>query len=115
MKTCSKCKTQYSGVLAVAFHRNVAKRDGFESRCKLCKAQQENILKRRRRDAKRYAKDKNKVLARLAARRCWGNQMAGCAVMGCAEPAEELAHLDYTLPLDVLPLCRRHHVLLDRG
>lgn len=71
MKECSQCQTVYEQPYEMAFHRNVAKRDGFETRCKVCKAQRENVLKRRRRDAKRYAKDKNKVMARLAARQKW--------------------------------------------
>lgn len=107
-KTCPVCKFAYENAEA-AFHRCCTNKDGLDYRCKACKAESESALSRQRRDAKRYAKDKSKVLARAAAQQHYAGKKFVCSALNCPEWAVHLHHVDYSEPLAVIPLCEKHH------
>ena len=111
IKECNVCGFIIDRSLAHhIFYRDGKTQDGFGYTCKACKRDGEDAARRRRRDARRYEKDRTKVLARQKARDVLGK--AGgfpCAVLGCDAAADEFHHVDYKAPLDVVPLCKKHH------
>lgn len=97
------------------FHRDASRSDGLDWRCKRCKYDGETALARRRRDARRYARDKSRPSAREKANRYFGSASeVECSVFGCGETADEWHHLNYEYALVVVPLCRKHHDLEAR-
>ena len=115
-KDCPVCKQR----LPVSdFHKDKRKTDGLDWRCKNCKREGVNASKRRKRENEYYAQNKegraDKTKARSAARKRWNSIKPNtCAVMGCTNSDIELAHLDYNFELDVVPLCKHHHRMLDK-
>ena len=111
MKYCNKCGFFISAAVAPwIFHKDRKAKDGLSGTCKSCKRETENRVTRSRRDARRYEKDKAKVLARQKVRNLMGTAADfSCAVVGCGQVAAEFHHVDYTAPLDVVPLCKKHH------
>lgn len=107
-KTCSKCKETYLEP-EKCFHRHPMTRDGLHSQCKRCKNSGICKAKRVRRDERRNAKLKDRGTARAKAREHYQGASRMCAVLNCAVFAEELHHVNYSLPLDVIPLCAAHH------
>ncbi len=108
MKKCSTCKDEFPAT-SEHFHRSSEKLDGFDSRCKSCKRNKENISARRRRDSRRYEKLKNRCAARDKANRFYKMEKLNCAVLNCSKISEELHHVTYEDPLAVIPLCTEHH------
>jgi transposase-like protein len=109
MKLCPKCNLVKP---ADAFHKDTRRVGGLDYRCKDCKRKYNCTLSQQRRDARRYLKDKLKVVARTKARDFYGPaSKKACAVLNCYERAEELHHVDYEDALAVIPLCVRHHRL----
>lgn len=108
IKKCPKCNIIYENA-ELASHRCSRNKDGLDWKCKICKQKSENTLMRRRRDLKRYVKLKDRQLARSMARDHYEGQEFKCAILSCHFNAEELHHVNYDCPLDVIPLCKRHH------
>lgn len=103
--TCDEFKAESE------FNRDATRVDGLDWRCKFCKSAGETALGRKRRDAKRYAKDSRKVKARSKAHANWGEaRLYKCSVLGCERYADSLHHPDYDEPLEVVPLCKMHHL-----
>jgi len=94
------------------YHKNRSRYDGLDWRCKFCKGKLEKATNRRRRDARRYQKDKGKVLARARARKTYAGKIYVCSVVTCGNNSDEFHHIDYSFALDVIPLCKKHHRML---
>lgn len=110
MKKCSKCKLFLDKSQFWKESRTV---DGLCPRCKSCKNKAQNNRARQRREARRYEKDRMKVLARQRTRDILGPAVGSpCGVMNCKRGANDWHHLDYTYPLAVIPLCQEHHEMI---
>lgn len=110
-KKCPKCNISFKDAESY-FYKNSSRYDGLDWRCKKCKRSLESGLRRKYRDARRYEKDKNKILARSKAQHFYRDLKTKCAVITCNETTVDLHHFDYDLPLDVIPVCHHHHVEL---
>ena len=113
-KRCGHCKKTYEAEdLSQHFSRQRTRPDGLYWCCKLCKkgldAGQEAIRKRKGRDRRRYEKLKHQTLARSKASYHYAGQTYKCSVIPCQAESEDLHHVNYDSPLDVVPLCKRHH------
>lgn len=106
VKSCNKCKVSKP---LEDFYRAVKTYDGRDSVCKECKRLGANKLLARRRDKARYERNKGRVKARLAAREHYKDFILPCAIKGCQSVADNLHHMDYGKPLEVMPLCKEHH------
>jgi uncharacterized OB-fold protein len=126
-KVCFKCETELP---IVNFYKHKQMADGYLGKCKACtrydvrknrKANHEYYLeydRKRSKDPKRIAaiqasgrKDRVKASARWAIQ----NAVARGKVMRqpceqCGNPRTDAHHPDYTKPLDVVWLCRQHHM-----
>lgn len=111
MKQCNKCGDLKELIDFPADNRLSTGRAG---RCKKCMSEV-----RRKNSGKEYERWKRnynskKHTARASARQLFSAKDFVCGVISCDKRAEELAHLDYNKPRDVIPLCEIHHTLLDK-
>ena len=105
-KQCSRCMTTKP---SSEFHRCMVKKDGLQSRCKMC-------YKHKTYTEANRLYDKQKVTSiETRARQTVRNAIRKgelkkqpCIVCGAEAEAH---HPDYTKPLDVDWLCRKHHAL----
>ena len=118
-KWCPACEKE---IPCSDFHRNRRRSDGLDWRCKFCKKESINRTKRRAREKRYYEENisgrADKLAARKNANNHWKDFVGSnvrCMVLGCQSPSEELAHLDYKYPLDVLSLCKWHHRMMDNN
>lgn len=114
LKKCPTCKEEKEATPEF-FARHVTRKDGLSWQCKICRVISDQ---RYRKTAKAKILDTlgkkrlaMKKKSRAAARAKWGkaNHLRTCAVLGCEDVGIDLHHIDYSLPLDVIPICRRHH------
>lgn len=112
MKRCPKCEQILDDS---KFHKNRKYADGLDWRCIECKKKTINRHRRREREKKYYDENHNgcadKMKARDHARRIYGNAEYPCAVANCSLMSDDLHHIDYSMSLDVIPLCKEHHKL----
>lgn len=117
MKKCPVCKLE-KPLDSSHWNRNKGRADGFNWSCRDChrkaNSANSNLELRRVREKETRKKDWKKIYARKVAKRKFGEDSIKCAVLNCAEKAQDLHHLDYDLPLDVVPLCHKHH-LMEHG
>lgn len=108
IKICKKCKLEKP---LTEFYKELLSKDGRASSCKKCKEERKDVRKRSAREKIYYEKNKNKKLARVAARKKYENILNDlkCSVINCKLLCEELHHLNYNFPIDVVPLCQKHH------
>lgn len=109
---CPKCDLFLD---PTCFAKDKRRIHGLDAICKDCrrKYRQANKHKELERWKRNYNDKKHK--ARIAARWEFSAKEFICAVIGCEATAQELAHLDYEKPKDVIPLCEMHHTLLDKN
>lgn len=109
-KCCTRCrKLFYAKQVRENFALDSKTEDGYGTRCKRCKAYTSSPAQQARRDKRRNEKDKKKCNARERARHFYRNMALYCAVINCANKANDFHHVDYDKPIDVVPLCKRHH------
>lgn len=109
-KSCTKCKTILPATLKY-FYKDSGSMSGLHSQCKPCRFVGRNKEKAKRRDAAKYLRVKYKFVAREEANKKFGcAKKYSCAVFGCNKSAEQLHHVWYQAPLDVVPMCRLHHM-----
>lgn len=108
---CPKCESDLD---PIRFAKDKRKKSGLDGVCKSCrrKYRQANKASELARWRRNYNDLKHK--ARMKARRNLSAKDFICAVIGCEKQGEELAHLDYTKPIDVIPMCEPHHTMLDK-
>lgn len=111
MKHCTNCNTNYSQNLDDFFCKDSTKKDGYDKTCKNCRKQYRLANKAKANERRKKANKLNggKYAARLKAKYQYGGGYK-CAVLNC-DSKGQLHHLDYLLALDVVPLCRKHHVM----
>lgn len=118
-KQCAKCKRKFTGDLSKHFYKHSRDPTGFYSWCKACKSDadksNEAKKKRRLRDLRRYEQQKNRFTAREKARDHYKCFVLECSVLQCIESEIELHHFDYEKPLEVIPLCKKHHREVHEG
>jgi hypothetical protein len=105
MKICKEC------FISKPIEKFPKKYDGTErrrSRCSTC------YPKYKRKINPKPWKWDHKVSARKAARKKYSDMVFPCAVVPCPNLADDLHHFDYTRKLDVIPLCRPHHLDLHK-
>jgi hypothetical protein len=107
-KTCTKCHKKYSGVLTDYFHVD-RRRNGLNPNCKSCRRATQNRKLTADRHKRSYERTKIHHAARKAARTHFEGQVFMCSVVNCSEIGIDLHHVNYDLPLDVVPLCKIHH------
>lgn len=119
MKTCSKCGLTKK---LMWFHRDRrSKKDGRVYKCRACSKKykaawyKENLERAREYDRlrgnRKHKRDPVKVKAGQIlcnAVRCGKITRGPCAVCGCTENIDG-HHEDYSKPLEVIWLCRKHH------
>ncbi len=115
-KLCHKCSIEKPKT-SEFWHRDGARVDGLDTKCKACKSKHQKSFKakmaQKRRDAKYYANNSEKPKARDEARRKFGSaSKLMCASYNCGSMASEWHHFDYNFPLDVIPLCDKHHTMI---
>jgi len=109
-KTCSKCREVKT---VDNFHKNRSTKDGLSPICKLCKCQVDNKRNAVSNELRKKTGD-HKSDAHIKVRnaiRSGKLRPQPCIV--CGEKAEA-HHSDYSKPLDVDWLCRKHHALWHR-
>ncbi len=133
MKVCTKCKE----VLPVeSFHKCCGAKDGLAANCKLCRAKAydkvyalraKSITEQNRR-SKKISRSKGKdwrgVWGRKYPEKVKAQRLAQKAVKKgtlskekceiCSDLKVEAHHPDYSKPLEVQWLCRKHHAALHR-
>ena len=109
MKTCSKCGIDKE---PDDFHPDKSKKDGLVSHCKVCR--KEYMRKWTKANSQysrdRWVNDRQKLQARSDARHAVRDGVLikqPCEVCGSIEVVKH--HDDYSKPLDVRWLCRKHH------
>lgn len=123
MKTCTQCKAEKENH---DFPRNKKGLDGLDTWCKKCKAEnnrernrefpEKEKLKRRqyRLSSKAKYPEKRKARRKLYLAVKSGKLLRGdCSI--CGLPKAEAHHEDYSKPLDVIWLCRKHHKKLHNS
>ncbi len=107
---CPKCDLFLDPIF---FAKDKRKPLGIDAVCKSCRRlyRQANKHIELARWKRNYNDKKHK--ARVSARWHFSAKDFDCAVIGCEVTGQELAHLDYDKPHDVIPLCEKHHTLLD--
>lgn len=111
MKLCNKCGLEK---FESVFAKDKRRPSGIDSTCKDCRRAYRQANKHK--ELERWKRNYNakKHLARISARWEFSAKDFICAVIECESPAQELAHLSYNKPKQVIPLCEPHHTLLDK-
>ena len=121
---CSKCKEMLDVSM---FHKNSRAKSGYQSQCKKCRTPSRPPIEVRREYNKRWrernrekfnrltrewkARNKEKVRAHRKVNKAllYGRlEKKPCEI--CGELKVEAHHEDYSKPLEVVWLCRKHHV-----
>ncbi len=123
MKYCSKCKQTKN---ESEFYKEAKSKDGLRSDCKACKEtttinwrranQEKNRVQQNIRVEKYNKNHPERPKARVTANNAVRDgkiEQQPCEVIDCTEKAEK-HHEDYSKPLDVRWLCKKHHTLLHR-
>lgn len=112
-KTCNVCKKEYSaatveGLAKIFGYKNTA-RKWLYYKCRACKRKYDQIHNKTRRpnEIKKY-----RDFIRAETKKVIKGDYS-CSVIDCGKKAE-LHHFDYTDPLAVLPVCRKHHSAIHR-
>lgn len=112
-RTCTGCGVTHSGdLIAEFFYRDNRKRIGFVPRCKSCckkKRKSDEIAVRHKRS---YLRNKLHHAARKKARTHYAGHTFKCGVANCNDHGIDLHHIEYSMPIDVVPLCKKHHKML---
>jgi hypothetical protein len=108
MKTCSTCKISQP---LDCFYKDKNKKDGYGYRCKKC----DSLRVRKRTDHTKhqtYWKLKNQLAykAHRAVRTAVNNGLIVKTLCVICGGKSEAHHPDYSRPLDVVWLCRPHHL-----
>lgn len=90
--------------------RNFNKSEKGKQRSKRYLQSEKGILYNRQKSARQRAKNPVKYLARIKAARYLEKNLQ-CSVEGCSVPGER-HHPDYSKPLEVVYLCKKHHMEL---
>lgn len=107
-KKCPTCKNTLP-LNSEHWGRCASTASGFNWQCKTCARARNSGIAQKRRDARRYLKDKEKMKARERAQNFYRSQVFKCSVVGCFSDHEDLHHVDYSEPLMIVPLCKKHH------
>lgn len=100
-KLCGGCK-ELKPRSVDFFYRDITKSGGLSNRCKPCFEKRKIARRCKHRDSKKEG-------ARKIARIHYSASEHTCKVIGCEQKAEHLHHVDYDRPLEVVPLCSKHH------
>lgn len=130
MKTCARCKKQLP---TSEFYKNSQKKDGLMTHCKNCDRLYRRKMRKlhpdtyKARDKRYYAAHKEqkreyltawrkankpKTDAHLLVRQALKRGVITRLPCFCGEERTDAHHEDYTKPLEVQWLCRRHHELI---
>lgn len=117
MKECSRCHLQKENT---EFYKDSRGKLGTYAACKKChnkfviKVKGQKYIIKNRRLQNRYRfnpKNKYKIEARIMARKAKELGIipfSSCKI--CGDSRFELHHPDHKKPLDVIPLCKKHHM-----
>lgn len=109
MRTCSKCKESKDESF---FYKQKEKKSGLSSWCKQCKLLHTPSKNKNHAQHQAAWKEKNKEKLQ-AHSKLWNALKSGevkkteCVI--CGDAKSEGHHPDYSMPLDVVWLCRTHH------
>ena len=134
IKKCSSCGS-YKNV--TKFYKDSGKSSGYDCRCKDCERKRYRLRRQRNKDSfkrkdrryyekhrdkisnKRkdwYRKNKHKILAYEAVKRAlYKGDLVRMPCEVCGSMSSEAHHEDYTKPLEVKWLCRKHHLRVHGG
>ena len=113
IKRCTICKRW---LRIDNFHSNKSTPDGLSTFCNKCNKERCSKYRSENRDKikgyahKSYIKHRDRCLARSKAN-CKFPYPQVCSISGCGELGER-HHSDYSSPLEIVWLCKKHHVYL---
>ena len=115
-KECNRCH-RHLPPNTDFFYRCSAHEDGLQNTCKDCTREYQAARRKKKRYSERptydYKHHPDRYHARQAIyhlmRNGWLIKRGRCSVAGCNHVVTEFHHDDYSYPLDVIELCKRHH------
>lgn len=126
---CHKCENTFQRHEVHIFHRYHTKKHGerIKYSCRPCdadklrryrhtpKGKKQNLEKVRRHRKRHPKKEKARRKLRYAVESGKIKVPPTCSVVGCKSDDLQAHHFDYSLPYNVLWLCRNHHNQLHHG